>query len=361
MKKIASIIGARPQFIKAAAVTQALQRRYEVITIHTGQHYDYQMSRVFFSELHMPRPNYNLNVGSGTHGSQTGTMLASIEKILLKEKPHLVMVYGDTNSTLAGAIAAAKLHIPIGHVEAGMRSHNRVMAEEINRIMTDHISQLHFCSTKTAMHNLRAEGVRDHLYHIGDVMMDILAQSVPLASQLSTILTRLQLSPRTYSLLTIHRAENTDSKDQLRALITALIETNTKMVFPVHPRTKKQLRKYGLITQLNKSNIQMIDPVGYIDMVQLEQHARQIITDSGGIQKEAYFLKVPCITLRNETEWVETVKSGWNTLADASFDVLHEALHKRPPHKKQYSYYGSGNAALLILKHLTRYLGQQRQ
>ncbi len=358
MKKIASIIGARPQFIKAAAVTQALQQRFTVVTIHTGQHYDYQMSRVFFSELHMPRPKHNLNIGSGTHGEQTGTMLSSIEKVLLKEKPRLVMVYGDTNSTLAGAIAAAKLHIPIGHVEAGMRSHNRVMAEEINRIMTDHISQLHFCSTTTAMHNLRAEGIRDHVYRIGDVMMDVLAQSTPLADQRSTILSDLHIAPRTYSLLTIHRAENTDSKERLQSLLNALIRTGNKMIFPVHPRTEKQIKKYGMMTKIKKSSIHMINPVGYLDMIQLEQQAQHIITDSGGIQKEAYFLKVPCITLRTETEWVETVNSGWNTLVDASADALRQALYKRTPRRRQYPYYGSGNAATLILKHVVKYLNE---
>ncbi len=312
--KVVSIIGARPQFIKCAPVSRELRQVAQEVLVHTGQHYDDSMSGVFFRELGIPDPDYHLGVGSGGHGQQTGEMLKKIEEILLKEEPELVLVYGDTNSTLAGALAAAKLHIPVAHVEAGLRSFNRRMPEEINRVMTDHLSDLLLCPTETAVENLRREGVTTGVHLVGDVMYDALLDSVERAQQTSTILKRLGVEPRRYLLATVHRAENTDQLSKLEGIMAAfrtLAESGQKIVFPVHPRTRKQLGKLSLGSP---GQLLMIDPVSYLDMVLLEAMARLIATDSGGIQKEAYWLRVPCMTLREETEWIETVDSGWNRL-----------------------------------------------
>jgi UDP-N-acetylglucosamine 2-epimerase len=282
--------------------------------VHTGQHYDDCMSGVFFRDLEIPEAKYNLGVGSGTHGYQTGEMLKGIENLLVAEKHDLVLVYGDTNSTLAGALAAAKLHIPVAHVEAGLRSFNRQMPEEINRVMTDHVSTFLFCPTDTAVQNLSREGINDGVYLTGDVMYDALVQNICLAEKRSDVLLRYGLKDKQYFLATVHRAENTDNVERLRGILCALMElvySGRTIVFPLHPRTRKLVD--GLdIQQLDR--LILLPPVSYLDMLCLEKHAKVILTDSGGVQKEAFWLAVPCVTLRNETEWVETVKSGWNLL-----------------------------------------------
>lgn len=287
--------------------------------MHTGQHYDDNMSNVFFQDLEIPTPDYNLGIGSGMHGAQTGAMLRDIEEVLNREKPNITLLYGDTNSTLAGALAAAKLHIPVAHIEAGLRSFNRSMPEEINRIVTDHVSSLLFCPTRTAINNLAQEGVTKGVRLVGDVMYDALSRNLMLAKTNSSILERLKLVPRQYFLTTIHRAENTDNVKHLTAIVEALVElanSGKEVVLPLHPRTRKMLTQD--VPLLNCPGILIIEPVSYIDMLALEDNARAILTDSGGVQKEAFWLSVPCITLRDETEWVETVQSGWNVLAGAN-------------------------------------------
>lgn len=325
--RVATIIGARPQFIKCAPVSRELRQITQEVLVHTGQHYDDSMSGVFFRQLGLPEPDYHLGVGSGSHGEQTGEMLRKIEEILLKEAPDTVLVYGDTNSTLAGALAAAKLHLPVAHVEAGLRSFNRWMPEEINRVMTDHLSELLFCPTETAVENLRREGITKGVHLVGDVMYDALLDSAEGAKQTSTILDRLGLEPRRYLLATVHRAENTDQVPRLQGIMAAfqlLAESGRTIVFPVHPRTRKQIEKLSFDCP---PRLLMIDPVSYLDMVLLEAMAQVVLTDSGGIQKEAYWLAVPCITLRDETEWIETVDSGWNRLVGTTSDRIVKAVH----------------------------------
>ncbi|MDI3542911.1 MAG: UDP-GlcNAc3NAcA epimerase [Candidatus Atribacteria bacterium] len=314
--KIVSIVGARPQFIKAAAVSRVLRKTQGVreVLVHTGQHYDANMSEVFFEELEIPRPDYNLGIGSATHGAQTGRMLEAIEEVLFKEKPDWVLVYGDTNSTLAGALAAVKLHILVAHIEAGLRSFNRCMPEEINRVLTDHASDVLFAPTQTAVENLRREGISEERIHlVGDVMYDAALYYGKKAERQSQILNRLELRPKEYILATIHRAENTDDPQRLCAIFEGFAEVaqEIKVVLPLHPRTRAALVQTGLYDKVVR-NISLIEPVGYLDMVMLEKNARLIATDSGGVQKEAFFYRVPCLTLREETEWVELVDLGWN-------------------------------------------------
>lgn len=325
--KVVSIVGARPQFIKLAPLSVELRKReiFEII-LHTGQHYDDNMNKVFFEELEISEPDYNLGIGSGLHGEQTGRMLIGIEEVLLKEKPNLVIVYGDTNSTLAGSLAASKLHIPLAHVEAGLRSFNKKMPEEINRIVADHLSDILFCPTETAIENLKKEGIDKNVYLVGDLMFDALMHFEKISQLKSKILEKLNLTPKSYLLLTIHRAENTDNRERLENIFESLREIDKVIVFPVHPRTRDRLEKYGLFSLLGK-NIEVIDPVGYLDMLMLEKNAYAIVTDSGGVQKEAFWLKVPCITLRDETEWVETVDLGWNTLVGADRDKIFNAIN----------------------------------
>jgi len=304
------------------------------------------MSQVFFDQLEIPKPDINLGVGSGSHAKQTAEMLIGIEKIIDEEKPTLVLVYGDTNSTLAGAIAASKMDVVVAHVEAGLRSYNRSMPEEINRIMADKISSLLFCPTKTAVENLRKEGIVDGVFNTGDVMFDAALQFTKLALGRSTILKQLKLDKSDYILLTLHRAQNTDSMRNLTDIITALIDSDQSIVFPIHPRTNKYLEQYGLKTKLHHAAaIHLIPPVGYLDMIMLERHARKIITDSGGVQKEAYFFKVPCITLREETEWVETVDDGWNILVGANYESILRAIRDFNPATDQHQHYGDGTAS----------------
>jgi UDP-GlcNAc3NAcA epimerase len=300
------------------------------------------MSKIFFDELGIPKPDYNLNVGSGSHGFQTGNMLIKIEEILLSEKPDIVLVYGDTNSTLAGALAASKLLIPVAHVEAGLRSFNMSMPEEQNRILTDHISKYLFAPTSTAVGNLRDEGIKNRVYNVGDVMYDAILHFSKIAESKSKILSKLGVNKGDYILATIHRAENTNNIERLRNITNAFNKLEKKIILPLHPRTRKYINDYGL--QFN-DNVTIIEPVGYLDMVMLEKNSDKIVTDSGGVQKEAFFLSKPCITLRDETEWVETVENGWNVLTGADTDkIIDSIVHLNPKQEKQ-NYFGNGNAA----------------
>ena len=350
--KVVTVIGARPQFIKAAAVSRILRRYAWEIILHTGQHYDRNLSKVFFEELEIPYPDYNLGVGSGLHGSQTGEMLAKTEEVLINEQPDWVMVYGDTNSTLAGALAAAKLNIRIAHVEAGLRSFNRRMPEEVNRILTDHISDLLFCPSDVAVRNLKAEGITKNVKIVGDVMADSLAFAVKKAIKKSTIIENLNLEPGHYLLVTLHRAENTDDANQLKSILEAFEEIDELIVFPVHPRTMKAIKKFDLEEYLESPSIKFIKPQGYLDMVQLEKNARMILTDSGGIQKEAYWLRIPCVTLRDETEWIETVQTGWNVLVGGDQSRIISAVQDFSIPRAHPELYGNGNAGEIIVKGL---------
>lgn len=344
--KIVSIVGARPQFIKAAPVSTALRKQHDELLLHTGQHYDDNMSKVFFEELEIPRPDINLEVGSESHARQTAAMMIGIEKFLEQEKPDMVLVYGDTNSTLAGAVAAAKLHIKIAHVEAGLRSLNRSMPEEINRIVADKVADLLFCPTATAVKNLASEGSSTGVFNIGDVMFDATLKFAPIAEQKSRVLERLSLEPKSYFLLTLHRAENTDAPANLSHIVDALVQSKKTIVFPAHPRTVKLLKQFQLYEKLaGAKNMIVIEPVSYIDMIMLEKHANKIITDSGGVQKEAYFYQVPCITLREETEWVETVADGWNCLVGSNAEKIKSALEDFVPDSPQQGHYGAGKAS----------------
>lgn len=321
--KIISVVGARPQFVKLSALSRELRKNHTEIILHTGQHYDDELSRVFFSQLSIPRPDYNLGIGSADHGEQTGRMLTGIEQVLLFEKPDLVIVYGDTNSTLAGAMAAAKQQIPVAHVEAGLRSFVRSMPEEINRVLSDHVSSLLFCPTPTAVRNLKKEGISRGVHLVGDVMYDSFRSNLTLAETKSTTMRKLSLKRKDFYLVTLHRAENTDVEENLKKLVSTLLSLKLKVVFPVHPRTRKRLSRLGLLTSLlSAENLAILEPVSYLDMLILEKNARFILTDSGGVQKEAFYLKTPCLTLRNETEWVETLKSGSNRLVGLDMDKI---------------------------------------
>ncbi len=354
--KIATVLGARPQFIKASAVSRVIRDNYsdkiEEVLVHTGQHYDDNMSKIFFDELDIPAPTYNLEISADQHGAMTGRMLEGIEKVLLQEKPDWVLVYGDTNSTLAGALGAAKLHIPIAHVEAGLRSFNRRMPEEINRILADRISSLLFCPTETAVHHLKAEGITEGVYNVGDVMYDIALFYGDRARKQSTIMQTLGVSDKDFALATCHRAENTDDPKRLEAILSALSDLSKQLpvVLSLHPRTRKLMAEYGLSHHLDPLIVS--DPLSFFDMIVLEQAAKMIITDSGGTQKEAFFYGVPCITLRDETEWVETVHLGWNQLTGASQASIANAVCKvinAPVRFKENLPYGDGSAASNIL------------
>jgi len=350
--KTASIIGARPNFIKAALVSREIRKRFKEVLIHTGQHYDYEMDKIFFQELNIPEPDYHLGVGSGSHGYQTGEMLKRIEEVLIKEKPDIVLVYGDTNSTLAGALAAVKLHIKVGHIEAGLRSFDKRMPEEINRVLTDHCSDMLFCPTQTAMNNLRNEGIINGVYLTGDVMVDTLRENIVIAERNSKILDKLGLKPMSYYLATVHRAENTDDFNRLRNIVDAFYEIEN-LVFPCHPRTEKCLKKFGLWDEL--STVKIIKPIGYFDMLVLEKNANKILTDSGGVQKEAYILKTPCITLRENTEWVETVEDGWNVLVGTDREKIIKKANDFEPKGEQRNVFGDGKASKRIIEIIIEY------
>ena len=344
--KIFTVIGARPQFIKVAPVSKALREAgHQEFLVHTGQHYDPQMSQIFFDEMGIPTPNVNLEVGSGNHGWQTGQMLIGIENLLLEEKPDCVLVYGDTNSTLAGSLAAVKLHIPIAHVEAGLRSFNRQMPEEHNRVLTDHASDFLFCPTQRAVENLERENITRGVHNVGDVMYDAILQFSELSESRSTLLSALGISPKEYLLATIHRPANTDNPENLKAIFEAFRELDEMVIFPVHPRTRGKIAE--LIDNLEEfaPKLKLIEPVGYLDMLSLEKNASMIMTDSGGIQKEAYWLHVPCITLRDETEWIETVEVGWNTLVGANTKSIRSAVSSWTIPVDAPNFYGDGRAA----------------
>jgi UDP-GlcNAc3NAcA epimerase len=347
--RFASIVGARPQFIKVGVVSHALRQRYEERIIHTGQHYDYNMSAQFFDELAIPAPDYHLDCGSGAHGAQTGRMLEAIEQVLLQERFDWVIVYGDTNSTLAGALAAAKLHIPVAHIEAGLRSFTRTMPEEINRVVSDHLSDRLFCPTETARANLRNEGITRDVKVVGDVMYDLLLQVQPkLGPRAEQFLHALGLTPQSYVLVTVHRAANTDDPEAMRAIADVLNRLEMQVVFPVHPRTRDRLKDYDIVW---KSHVHLIEPVGYFDMLALEQAAYRILTDSGGVQKEAFLLGIPCVTLREETEWIETLEGGWNVLTGTNRQAIMDAVQlPMPPSRqdRQQTPFGAGDAASRI-------------
>ena len=350
--KLVSIVGARPQFVKAAMVSRALRAHdAEEVLVHTGQHYDDDMSAIFFSELRIPAPTHQLGIGGGPHGAMTGRMLAAVEEVLEAERPDHVVVFGDTNSTLAGALASVKLHLPVAHVEAGLRSFNRRMPEEINRVLTDHIADLLFAPTELAVENLRHEGrPADAIHLVGDVMFDACLYYGAL--ERPAIIERLNLRPRHYVLATVHRAENTDDGARLRAIVEGLaaVATDCPVVWPLHPRTRAALARAGL--EPAARGLTMIDPVGFLDMIALEKNARLIATDSGGVQKEAFFHRVPCLTLRDETEWSELVRVGWNRLvpprdAETVRAAVDDTLSASPPDEAP-NLYGEGHAAEAI-------------
>src|ERR1019366_5962056 len=310
--KIVTIVGARPQFIKIAAVSRKLRQRFHEILVHTGQHYDYEMSGAVFDGLELPQPDVNLGVGSGPPAAQTGAMLKGIEEVLLAVSPDCLLIYGDTNSTLAGALAASKLSIPVVHIEAGLRSYNRAMPEEINRVVADHLSELLLCPSETAVANLALEGITRNVHLVGDVMLDALNWARGRsAGAAAALFGRLGLKPAQYLVATVHRSENTDDKTQFTRILETFNSLDEPVVFPVHPRARKIIDE---IDFRPGTNLHLIEPVGYLEMVALVGSARLVLTDSGGLQKEAYWLGVPCLTMRNETEWVETVQTGWNVL-----------------------------------------------
>lgn len=351
--KIVTVVGARPQFIKAAAISRALSLHREgsvrEVLVHTGQHYDDRMSEVFFRELGIGAPAHNLGIAGGTHGAMTGKMIESIEQVLLAERPEWLLIYGDTNSTLAAAVAASKLHIPIAHVEAGLRSFNMRMPEEINRIVADRLSSLLFCPTDAAVANLANEGMRAGVHLVGDVMYDVALHFAEAAGQ-ADILQRLDLTPKQYVLATCHRAENTDDAQNLTGVIAGLraVAEQKRVILPLHPRTQGKIKEFGLSTALG--NISVIEPVSYLNMVALEKNAEVIVTDSGGVQKEAFFYEVPCVTTRSETEWVETVAAGWNVLVGTDAGrIAAEVLSPNQRTRAKVRPYGSGDAARRIV------------
>jgi UDP-N-acetylglucosamine 2-epimerase len=386
--KIASIVGARPHFVKLASLCREIEKhnrarkppRIRHLIFHSGQHYDYQMDKIFFDEMGIPKPVLNFGVGSGSHGQQTGEMLRRLEDVLRDERPDWTLVYGDTNTTLAGALAAAKLKLPLAHVEAGLRSYNREMPEELNRVLTDHASDILFCPTQGAFRNLEREGFdrvlgRGRLFtpdmlrafgrksgfplvaNVGDVMVDALLQAAEIAEKKSRILGRLGLNPRSYYLATIHRAENTDSPGILRSLMAAFFDIQARrlpVVFSLHPRTKKAMKDLGLYRAASRDLILLDPPAGYFDMLLLEKNAAKILTDSGGVQKEAFFFRVPCITLRGETEWKETVAAGFNIVAGTKKADILKALAAPPPSRRgrPVQPYGRGTASRHILQTL---------
>jgi UDP-GlcNAc3NAcA epimerase len=371
MRKLLSIAGVRPQFVKASMVCSSVDRwnktcapddRVQHLLLNTGQHYDFEMAGIFFRQLPLQHPDFHLEVGSGTHGAQTGSMLQKIEEVLLREPPDYVIVYGDTNSTLAGALAAVKLHIPVAHVESGLRSFNRRMPEEINRITADHVSDLLFCPTLSAVQQLRDEGISENVFFTGDVMLDAVRLFAPIATSHSRIRQDLRVASRQYVLVTIHRAENTDSAERLEQLVEMLCLLAKPTVFAVHPRLRMKLQQDPSLHHLRRmldsaSHLQMIPPVPYLDMLALEANAAIVLTDSGGVQKEAYFLSTPCITLRDETEWTETLLDGWNTIAGTSpgsILAIVEDLWARnedsPAGEPRLSAFGDGKASDRILE-----------
>lgn len=348
-KKIISVVGARPNFIKLAALHPFLNKDFNHIIIHTGQHYDFELSKSFFDELKIPKPKYNLGVGSATYGEQTGKIIERCEKVLIDEKPDLVIVYGDTNSTLASALSASKLNIPVAHVEAGMRSHDRSMPEEINRVITDHLSSLLFCPSAFAVKCLSKEGIIKNVYNTGDVMYDIFLKIKPN----HLVLKRFNLKPKSYYFATVHRQENTDNLQRLRQIFNIFESLDRPVILPIHPRTRKALSRI----KINLKNTKLLEPVKFSDNIALEQNSSVILTDSGGIQKEAYWLKIPCLTLRNSSEWPETVESGWNHIMDLDSELILKYMIQRVKQSKTHlQYYGKGDSAKKIINVIKKWL-----
>lgn len=358
MKKVLTVVGARPQFIKAAAVSRLLREQSYVteILVHTGQHFDPEMSDIFFKEMMIPKPDYNLGISGKLHGEMTGRMLSGIEILIESEKPDCVIVYGDTNSTLAGALAAVKLHVPVAHVEAGLRSHNMLMPEEVNRVLTDRLSQILFCPTENAVHNLAAEGFdrfKVKIENVGDVMQDV---AIHFCNQGRRPDGLARIEKNNFILATIHRAENTDSFERLSGITEGLNRLNAKhpVILPLHPRTRVALNQFGLNLQVN-----VISPVGYLEMIWLLSHCQCVLTDSGGLQKEAYFFSKPCITVRDETEWTELIDAGVNTLAAPEPDMILQSFRKMKGKGVQHvtGLYGGGNASERIVKTIVNTIG----
>lgn len=359
--KILTVVGARPQFIKAAAVSRVIRKETEEILVHTGQHYDQNMSDIFFEELKIPKPDYNLAVGSGSHAKQTAEMLTKTEELILKEHPDYVMVYGDTNSTLAGALAAVKIHVPIIHIEAGLRSFNMRMPEEINRILTDRISQYLFCPTDVAVKNLANEGMTHNVYNVGDVMCDAVLYYGKLIDEHTPDYYNSRLIPlyneqkvaKQWYMATVHRAENTDSIEKIKNILDAFEKLDSQVIFPVHPRTKGLVKQ--LVDKYGYKNIFFCEPMGYIDMLYFTKNAKKVVTDSGGLQKEAYILNTPCVTVRDQTEWVETLAGNHNILAKPDTkDILDKVVNTKIDYQLHLNCYGDGNASQKILEIIKR-------
>ncbi|HEX6715277.1 MAG TPA: UDP-N-acetylglucosamine 2-epimerase (non-hydrolyzing) [Thermoleophilaceae bacterium] len=353
---IATVVGNRPQFVKAAAVSRKLREVSQELLIHTGQHYDDDLSRIFFDELGIPAPDRQLDIHDGSNTEQTARMLAALGPLFTELGPDLVLVYGDTNSTLAGALAAAQLRIPVAHVEAGMRSFDRAMPEELNRVLADHASDLLFCSTETAVANLANEGITRGVHLVGDVMADVALAFLPLAEARSTALQENGVTPGDYLLMTVHRAGNVDVPERLERVVELAEQLPLPAVFPVHPRTRARLRAAGLEERLEAA-VKVTQPLGYLDFLKLAKHARRVLTDSGGVQKEAYLLATPCVTLRDTTEWVETVQHGWNVLVDLDVGAALQAVKRPDPHAERPELYGGGHAAERICGDLAAYTG----
>jgi UDP-GlcNAc3NAcA epimerase len=350
--KIVSVVGARPQFIKAAATSRALRERHQEILVHTGQHYDYEMSGIFFEGLGLPQPDVNLGVAPGAPAAQTAAMQRGLEDVLIAERPDWVLVYGDTRSTLAGALAAARCSVPLAHVEAGLRSFNRRMPEEVNRIVADHLSQLLLCPSEAAVRNLAAEGITRHVHLVGDVMLDVLREARREAdARAPEVLSRLGVAVGSYVIVTVHRSENTDGPVPLARILEALDALDEPVIFPVHPRARRVIARAG---RPLGPHVRLVDPVGYLEMVGLVSSARLVLTDSGGLQKEAYWLGTPCLTLRRETEWVETVQAGWNTLVGADPRTIVQAARTVAPPASRPPLYGNGGAAARCVDLLDR-------
>ena len=352
-RKVVTIVGARPQFIKAAAVSRVIRNDYasrlDEVLVHTGQHYDNNMSQIFFDELDIPKPKYNLEISGGSHGAMTGKMLEGVEQVLLEERPDWVLVYGDTNSTLAGALAAVKLHVPVAHVEAGLRSFNMRMPEEINRILTDRIASRLFCPTDVAVAHLASEGLVKGVSNVGDVMYDVALYYRQRCDNTDVVLKHFGVSRGSYVLATCHRAENTDDPLRLRSICLGLADVAREMpvILPMHPRTRRLVAEAGMAPLLER--VTLVDPLSFMEMIALEQAARVIVTDSGGVQKEAFFYGVPCVTMRDETEWVETLDLGWNTLVGASQTAISDVVLSAQPPGTQASPYGDGHASEKIV------------
>ncbi len=358
--KIISIVGARPQFIKYAALTEEISKNFQDVLIHTGQHYDDSMSSIFFNELKIHNPDYNLEVGSGTHGFQTGEMLKKIEPILIKEKPDFVLVYGDTNSTLAGALAAIKLNIPVAHIEAGLREFDKTIPEEINKIVVDHISTILFPPSKTGVKNLKNEGINKNVHFIGDITLD-LAKKIA-SNKVSNIecLKKFNLTAKNYYFFTMHRQKNTEDARRLKNILNFLEEFNEKtIIFPIHPRTMKTIIQHNYFEKLQKNPfLKIIEPVGYFDSIVLINNAIKTITDSGGVIKESYFLKTPCIIIDDTTEWVETVEDGWSNIAGANKDRIFEEIRKNKIPTIHRNVYGNGQSGKKVIDILCRCLNE---